>query len=62
MRIEKIIKNHGKHGLSKMIELISTESRRLLMDGYNGNITDKMYKPFYTILEQSLVTKRFPKG
>jgi len=25
-------------------ELISTESRRLLMDGYNGNITDKMYK------------------
>ena len=25
-------------------ELISTESRRLLMDGYNGNVTDKMYK------------------
>lgn len=42
-------------------EMIMTESRRLLMDGYNGNVTDKMYKSARYYFRTKSTSKTEPK-
>ncbi len=42
-------------------EMIMTESRRLLMDGYNGNVTDKMYKSARYYFRTKSTSKIEPK-
>ena len=42
-------------------ELISTETRKLLLDGYNGNVLDKMYKSSRYYFRNKSTAKVDPK-